>query len=141
MSAIYFSFDPENGIEFHDTEKEAESRVAAALESAIDYAADWDWNWTDNEGDISYGIVIGKVKVTDRPMTMEEQRENPEWDAIRSHKLESVGAPSPVVIDDAMVARAWAEYGKPHPGKSLNEVMHMVLQAALSADARKEAGA
>ncbi len=44
----------------------------------------------------------------------------------------TAGIRAAVGVTPEMVAAAWAEYDKPRPGKSLNEVMRAVLQAALS---------
>lgn len=118
MSALYFSYDPENGIRFHPNEKEAESRASGALQDAIDYAADGDWHWTENEGDISYGVLLGKVSVTERALTEEERKDNPDWSAIRSHKLETVAPPTPAP-DEAKAGRVTGEMVRAARAESL----------------------
>jgi hypothetical protein len=81
---MYYSYDPEDGIEFHDTAEQAKSRAEKALEDAEFHAADSDWSWNENEAEISWGEVRGKVTVTDRPLDDEEKKENPEWESIRN---------------------------------------------------------
>lgn len=69
----YFSYDPDDGIRFHDTAKEAKSRAEDALDRAAFSAADSDWHWEDNEHEISWGIVHGQVSYNDRDLTPEEK--------------------------------------------------------------------
>ncbi len=87
---MYYSYDPEDGIEFHDTAEEAKARAEKALEDAEFRAADSDWHWSDNEDEISWGEVRGKVSLNDREMTPEEKAENPEWSSIRNPTLDDV---------------------------------------------------
>jgi len=52
---LYFSHDPEDGFELHDTEAEARKRADAIMESCSDYAADD--GWPDNMGEVCWGEV------------------------------------------------------------------------------------
>lgn len=84
----YYSYDPNgNGIQFHETEDEAQRVCEDALDYERHHAADSDWNWHDNIDEISWGIVRGQVEVKDRNLTPEEKSENPEWDYIREVDL------------------------------------------------------
>jgi hypothetical protein len=100
---MFYSYDPEDGIAFHATAEEAKARAEKALDDANFHAADSDWSWNENEDEISWGEVRGKVTVTDRPLDAEEKAENPEWESIRSLSLDDVvntklrGAQSPEV--------------------------------------------
>lgn len=87
---MYYSYDPESGIEFHATAEEAKARAQRALDAAEFHAADSDWSWTENEGEISWGEVRGKVSVDDRPPTAEEKADNPEWEFVRRLSLDDV---------------------------------------------------
>lgn len=87
---MFYSYDPEDGIEFHDTAEEAKARAERALADAEFSAADSDWNWQENEDQISWGEVRGKVFVHDRDLTPEEKELNPEWESIREIGLEDV---------------------------------------------------
>ena len=97
---MFYSYDPENGIEFHDTADEARSRAESALDDAQFHAADSDWSWFENEHEISWGEVRGKVEMNKREMTPEEKAENPEWSFIVDPKLEDV-PPEPVANTEA----------------------------------------
>lgn len=90
MSKMYYSYDPECGIEFHDTPEEAQARAEKALDDAIFHAEDSDFSWHDNEHEISWGEVRQKVEVEDREPTTEEKENNPEWDFVRKIELEDV---------------------------------------------------
>lgn len=87
---MHYSYDPEDGIRFHDTAEEAKSRAEKALDDAEFSAADSDWNWGENEDEISWGEVRQRVVVTDRDLTPEEKAENPNFAFIRSHSLDDV---------------------------------------------------
>ena len=91
---MFYSYDPEDGIAFHATAKEAKARAEKALDDAAFNAADSDWCWQENEHEISWGEVSGKVQYNDRPLTPEEKAENPEWSFIRNPTLEDVQIPS-----------------------------------------------
>lgn len=51
----YFSFDPEDGFEFHDTAEEAQERAQKTLDAEKDAAASDGWN--DNTNQICWGEV------------------------------------------------------------------------------------
>ena len=55
----YFSYDYEDGIEFHDTEDDAIRRAEAALDRERSYA---DEGWEPDVVNISYGTVTAKCK-------------------------------------------------------------------------------
>jgi len=88
MSKQYFSYDPDNGIEFHD---DAESARESAAESLSDAAhAAQDTGWDDSEGNICWGEVLGRVETTERPLA--ENERGPDWlegDIIRAAELVS----------------------------------------------------
>lgn len=88
MKNQYFSYDPNDGIKFHNSLKEARARAETALDEAEENAADSDWTWSENEDEICYGEVFGRVVVNDRELTEEEKKENPDWHFIRSHYFE-----------------------------------------------------
>ncbi len=87
---MFYSYDPESGIEFHATAEEAKARAEKALDDANFHAADSDWSWNENEDEISWGQVRGKVQYNDRPLTEEEKKQNPEWSMIRNPTLDDV---------------------------------------------------
>ena len=87
---MFYSYDPEDGIAFHATAEEAKARAEKALDAAEFSAADSDWSWQENEDQISWGEVRGKVEYNDRPLTPEEKAENPEWSFHRSPTLDDV---------------------------------------------------
>jgi len=87
---MYYSYDPEDGIAFHETAEEAKARAEKALEDAEFHAADSDWSWNENEEEISWGEVRGKVRYNDRPLDEEEKKENPEWSFHRSPTLDDI---------------------------------------------------
>jgi len=67
---MYFSYDNEDGIKFHDTAEEAKHRAEAALEANRDYASE---GWEDTVSDICWGEVNGHVVETmRRPTTPED---------------------------------------------------------------------
>lgn len=88
MSKQYFSYDPDNGIEFHD---DAESARESAAESLSDAAhAAQDYGWDDSEGYICWGEVLGRVETAERPLADNER--GPDWlegDIIRDAELVS----------------------------------------------------
>lgn len=75
---MFYSYDPDDGIQFHDTAEEAKARAEKALEDAEFHAADSDWCWNENEHQISWGKVHQWVNMNERDLTPEEQAENPE---------------------------------------------------------------
>jgi len=87
---MYYSYDPEDGIKFHPNAEEAKTRAEKALEAAELSAADSDWSWNENEDEISWGEVRGKVAYNDRDMTDEEKAENPEWAFVRNPTLDDI---------------------------------------------------
>lgn len=87
---MYYSYDPDSGIEFHATAEEAKARAGKALDAAKFNAADSDWYWQENEEEISWGEVRGKVSYNDRPLDAEEKAEHPEWEFIRNPTLDDV---------------------------------------------------
>lgn len=87
---MFYSYDPEDGIAFHATAEEAKARAEKALEDAEFHAADSDWCWNENEHEISWGKVHGKVEYNDRPLTPEEKAENLEWAFHRSPTLDDI---------------------------------------------------
>jgi len=89
---MYYSYCPEDGIKFHDTEEEAFSRAEDAKECIEFHAADSDWDWHDRADEVSWGKVIGKAFFTDRELTAEEKSENPDLDFHRTYTLESLSA-------------------------------------------------
>lgn len=90
MKTMYYSYDPENGIEFHDTAEEAEACARKTVEDAEFYAEDSDWQWVGDEDQICWGEVKGKVTFSNRPLNKEEKAENPEWEFIRAISLDSI---------------------------------------------------
>ncbi|MEO0797181.1 MAG: hypothetical protein AAFX93_18665 [Verrucomicrobiota bacterium] len=91
---MYYSYDPNDGIEFHDTAHEAQSRADDAIEAARYHAADSDWHWHENESEICWGKVHGKCQVTDTEISAEDKKEHPEWDFIREISLEDIDIPA-----------------------------------------------
>lgn len=61
---MYYSYDYEDGIEFHDTAEAAKARAESALDDARDHACDSGWN--EEEWQISWGKVMGVARETER---------------------------------------------------------------------------
>ena len=61
---MYFSYDYEDGIEFHDTAEEAKSRAEWALANSQDHACDC--GWADEVWQICWGKVSAKVQEISR---------------------------------------------------------------------------
>jgi len=59
----YFSYDPENGCEFHDTPEQAMAHAETVLSECRDYADD---GWPENMEWICWGKVKGRVVETER---------------------------------------------------------------------------
>lgn len=87
---MYYSYAPEDGIRFHDTAEEAKARAEELLDLALEYVADTDWTWSDNEDEISWGQVLQRVDLHERFPTPKEKKEHPEWDYVYDPKLENV---------------------------------------------------
>ena len=85
---MYFSYSPEEGIQFHDTADQAKDCAEQAVEAVCDSIAD-DLS-SDNESEICWGKVMGKTVVTDRSPTDAEKAENPDVEVIRELCLEPV---------------------------------------------------
>jgi hypothetical protein len=87
---MYYSYDPEDGITYHDTAEQAKASAEKHLSSAIDYAADS--GFQDNEGDISWGRVQGRVVLNQREPTDYEKSQYTGHDelVIYDPKLENV---------------------------------------------------
>lgn len=86
MSKQYFSYEPDNGIEFHDSADEARDAAAERLSEAAHAAQDTGWD--DSEGDICWGEVLGRVETENRPLA--ENESGPDWlegDIIRDAEL------------------------------------------------------
>ncbi len=67
---MFFSFDTEDGIEFHKTAEEAKAKAEKNLDLCRDYADD---GWDENVQDICWGEVRGRVTETERrPCTPED---------------------------------------------------------------------
>ena len=90
LFTMFYSYDPEDGIEYHDTEEEARNRAEQAKEFIEFYAADSDGVWPEKADEVSWGRVMGKARVEDRDLTEEEKAENPEWVRLREYTLEKV---------------------------------------------------
>jgi hypothetical protein len=74
---MFFSYDHEDGIEFHETAEEAKARAEKALDMDRDFAED---GWDDNVTDICWGEVKGRVVETmRRPTTPEDNTDCEEW--------------------------------------------------------------
>ena len=74
---MFFSYDHEDGIEFHETAEEAKARAEKALDMDRDVAED---GWDDNVTDICWGEVKGRVVETmRRPTTPEDNTDCEEW--------------------------------------------------------------
>lgn len=88
---MYFSYSPEEGIQFHDTCDQAKNYAEQAVDVACGAIAD-DLS-SDNESEICWGKVMGKTAVTDRSPTDAEKADNPEVEVIRELCLEPVNKP------------------------------------------------
>ena len=60
---MWFSYDTENGVAFHETAGKAQAEADKNLELSRDYADD---GWDENVEDICWGEVKGKVVETER---------------------------------------------------------------------------
>lgn len=87
---MYYSYCTANGIEFHETSESAEARCAEILDAIKHEAADSDWTWDERGEDISWGLVAGKVKYSDRNLSKKEKAENPDWNFVRSADIVSL---------------------------------------------------
>lgn len=95
----FFSYSPEEGIEFHESADEARTRAEKQLDDAEFAAADSDWHWQENEDSICWGVVKACVIVRDRDLTPEEMADNPEWSFIRSLSLEDAPCPFAALVE------------------------------------------
>lgn len=67
---MFFSYDHEDGIEFHETAEEAKARAEKALDMDRDEAAE---GWSEEVTQICWGEVRGRVVETERrPVTPED---------------------------------------------------------------------
>lgn len=81
MTEKYFSYDPEDGFEFHTNKEDALKRVEEALDLAYDTAADSGWDITGVDS-ICWGKIVEKVElISSKPS------ENPNFDTIDEYKL------------------------------------------------------
>jgi hypothetical protein len=70
----FYSYDPSEGISFHETEDDARGEAEATLEQMEDDAADYGWEDL-NPDDVCWGEVLGGAEQTSsRPATEEEQK-------------------------------------------------------------------
>lgn len=137
VTGCFYSYDPNDGIEFHDSLEEAKERAEKALDFAEFRAADSDWHWLDNEDEISYGEVMGKVELNDREPTAEEKETYPEATFIRDPSLSTLpSAPLPALradVDGLIYRRLedmeqitndciwWDDDSKPYPVFDMGE--------------------
>lgn len=82
----YYSYDPCDSFEFHETEEAAKAAYQDAMDRAEDSLRDGDAS--DMEHEISWGKVCQSVGVHDRPPTPEEKAGEPDWDFIRTLSTE-----------------------------------------------------
>ena len=61
IDKMYFSYDHEDGIEFHETAASAKARAEAALDGDRDYA---DEGWHEEVESICWGEIKGRVTET-----------------------------------------------------------------------------
>lgn len=82
MSKRYFSYDPEDGFEFHNTEEEARKRCQENFEVCQDVAVDdgWDDGWAEH---ICWGIVKGRVEL----VKSEPAPEGSKFDTIDTYEI------------------------------------------------------
>ena len=59
----FFSYDHENGPEFHSTAKEAKKRADEALDNDREYAYE---GWAEEVEQICWGKILGQVVETER---------------------------------------------------------------------------
>ena len=79
---MYFSYDYEDGIEFHDTEEEAKRRAQSALDNSLDHACDCGWN-----EDEVWKICWGKVSAQVQEISREPADEDSEFTEIIDYQL------------------------------------------------------
>jgi hypothetical protein len=78
---MYYSYDFEDGIEFHDTAEEAKQRAESALDASRDHACES--GWSDEEWQISWGKVSERAVETKR----ETPPEGSEFEYISDYEL------------------------------------------------------
>lgn len=86
MSKLYFSYDPLDRMQFHDTEESAKAAFEEALQVHEDLLADGDAS--DSENEVSWGKVSQKVEAHDRELTEEEKAKEPDYSFIRTLSTE-----------------------------------------------------
>lgn len=83
---MYFSYCPENGFEFHDTEDEARKRGEQNFEAFEDDACSYGWG--ENVGDVCWGQVRQRVVEVSRRTADPEQGDSTQFDEIVDYKLQ-----------------------------------------------------
>ena len=93
--STYFSHEPNGDAEFHDTPEAAKAEAEDALTRAQFQLDDWTPNPADQDADICWGLVLGRVSVTEEPATPEDKERLShmgEVDVIRSMSLDDSDA-------------------------------------------------
>lgn len=98
MKCPYFSYDPEDGIDFHETEKQARERAEACLEQCRDISSSD--GWPENTDEIVYGVVLGGVRETSRITREQWEKEHGEDDSFPCDGFDEM-------VDYAVVADAY----------------------------------
>lgn len=84
---MWFSFDCENGIAFHDTEAEAKARAEESFDQARDFA---DEGWDENVTDICWGEVRGKVNEVPGSLRSPKPEDRTDFDLIIDYALTDI---------------------------------------------------
>jgi len=74
---MYFVYDPEDGISFFETEKEAKDEAHATFEHYIDDASSDGWH--ENTEDLCWGKVYESVHQTGRKKAPEDSEFDEIW--------------------------------------------------------------
>lgn len=118
MPERYFSFDPDNGIEFFNSEAEAKTSAEATLDSYRDASGD-DTGWDESVTDICYGIVLGEVvEISHIPRPPEDEIDEngmdkdgnewsgSNWKSIVEYDIAQLRKHSPTAFEDGRKAEA-----------------------------------
>lgn len=82
---MYFSYCPENGFQFHETEQEAREMGEKNFATFEDYAASDGWG--DNVDDVCWGVVRQRVTEISRRDPNPVEGDNTDFDEIIDYKL------------------------------------------------------
>jgi len=129
MGYEFFSYDPEEGINYHDSADDARGEAEATLDLVQDAAADSAFGWEGtNVNDVCWGIVCGRAERTSsRPANEDEQKrgiETIDSYAVRDNESEPLAQIDDIAsqLDDAQADLADARAPNVAKGKEAEEL-------------------